>query len=654
AGGIVRTFTATDGCGNSTSVSVNITYVDEEAPVFTVFPEDVVALCQDLITVDDVEIAYADNCSDVNLAYSLETQAGNCAASYTQYHTWTITDACGNSTTATWVVEVVDHEPPVFIGVPADITLECGDALPGAEVTATDNCLGAVEVEFSESIEPLACGYNHIRTWTATDACGNIGIATQVVTFLDTTNPYFLSYPQNITVECGQPVPGPTIPVAYDECDGPVATIVTSEVYPGECPNTYTTEYIFRAFDGCGNYALWVQYISVVDTQGPQFDPFEPEVFLPCTAYNGVLVTATDNCSSTNIVFSDNVIQSGCDGLIERTYTATDACGNSNFAVQVIHIVDELAPVIQSFPEDVTVPCDAVPAVEEAEVQYTDNCSNVNVAFTESYVPGDCPNTYTLLRTWNLSDACGNSTIAVWTVNVYDDAAPVLYGVPDDIELECGEEVPDALVFAIDACSGPSEIGLTAETVSDGCNELFIRTWMTMDDCGNYVEASQTVTFADYTAPVLSETPADIEVPCGESIPDAPAITATDNCDGAVEVILTESNAGTDKQPLLLRTWCSEDCSGNSTCWTQTIYLCAGDVNPPAMPGPDGTADDVVQDVKIFNSAGILVMSFRTPLSKVQVIRSLQEGEDQLAPGIYTLCMGSEKPFNISQFAIVK
>ena len=54
--------------------------------------------------------------------------------------TWTVTDNCGNTTTATQTITVQDTQPPTLVGVPADVTVECTAIPAAATVTASDNC----------------------------------------------------------------------------------------------------------------------------------------------------------------------------------------------------------------------------------------------------------------------------------------------------------------------------------------------------------------------------------------------------------------------------------------------------------------------------------------------------------------------------------
>jgi hypothetical protein len=67
--------------------------------------------------------------------------------------------------------------------------------------------------------------------------------------------------------------------------------------------------------------------------------------------------TAGDNCDTSPVIsYVDAAAVGsvcGAGSLIERTWTATDAAGNSDSCVQHIHIVDKTAPEL-SCPEDVT------------------------------------------------------------------------------------------------------------------------------------------------------------------------------------------------------------------------------------------------------------------------------------------------------------
>ena len=72
--------------------------------------------------------------------------------------TWTVTDNCGNTTTATQTITVQDTQPPTLVGVPADVTVECTAIPAAATVTATDNCDPTLTVNYTET-----SNYRHRR-----------------------------------------------------------------------------------------------------------------------------------------------------------------------------------------------------------------------------------------------------------------------------------------------------------------------------------------------------------------------------------------------------------------------------------------------------------------------------------------------------------
>ena len=96
-----RTYTATDACGNTSSVSVDVTFNDQIVPTFTA-PMDVTIECDsdvnDLALTGNVMDA-ADVCSaDISVTYSdaVSTSEGSCLADNVITRTWTVTDGCGN------------------------------------------------------------------------------------------------------------------------------------------------------------------------------------------------------------------------------------------------------------------------------------------------------------------------------------------------------------------------------------------------------------------------------------------------------------------------------------------------------------------------------------------------------------------------------
>ena len=87
---IVRTFTATDDAGNSSSATQTITVQDTTAPEFTFVPADYTVECSDEMPMDDA--VASDNCGEVTIEVSSETTAGDAAGNYVIVRTFTATD----------------------------------------------------------------------------------------------------------------------------------------------------------------------------------------------------------------------------------------------------------------------------------------------------------------------------------------------------------------------------------------------------------------------------------------------------------------------------------------------------------------------------------------------------------------------------------
>ena len=361
--------------------------------------------------------------------------------------TYSLLDYPGVSCSFTILVE--DREPPV-ITCPPNMTVKCPDEIPPSSMaTAIDACTqtGSIAVELASEIksnETCNNRYILIRTFKATDGAGNTATCSQIITVYDDEPPHFLT-PMPIspvTVSCPALVPTafPDQYTAYDECNDEEAGVVFKEVRTnGACPNKYTLTRTWTATDGCGNTAQYTQVINVNDTEPPHFNSTPNHMNLVSCASEIPApphLTAEDNCYDLSalptVTLKEVISDQQCANKFKltRTWTATDACGNTATVSQIFVVLDVSRPVFEGAqPPLLNVSCEK--DIPEPPTQTaTDNCgANVTIAYSETKTNVQCANRFTLTRKWIASDACGNTASRTQTIIVYDDEAPKLTAI---------------------------------------------------------------------------------------------------------------------------------------------------------------------------------------------------------------------------------
>ncbi|HRH70068.1 MAG TPA: hypothetical protein PLB89_11225, partial [Flavobacteriales bacterium] len=188
----------------------------------------------------------------------------------------------------------------------------------------------------------------------------------------------------------------------------------------------------------------------------------------------------------------------GCPMVIRRTFYAVDENGTTETCIQMITIIDDVPPVFENVPADITVACDAnIDDIELPAVWAFDECSKtvVPVVLKVTMVPGTCPSEYSLVYTWTATDHCNNEGTAQWTVLVTDNEAPVISCDLKDMEADCSYIPKAPECTATDNCDSDVKLIYT-ESKSDGdCETGYAieRTWTAIDACGNASAQHQTI-----------------------------------------------------------------------------------------------------------------------------------------------------------------
>ena len=560
---ILRTWTATDACGNTSSTSQLIHFVDDAAPVFTSFPADLSVSCSSTIPTE-TPVAM-DACGEVILELEETIEGDVCNQIITR--TWTASDACGNSSTQTQIIMVSDTEAPVFVTLPEDLLLNCGDAIPAIEFPGlSDNCDLNPSVTVEENTTSLGCEASFVitRTFTASDACGNVATHIQVIEVIDNTPPVFDQSVSELNVSCGN-IPEPEMLTASDDCSA-VNITYSEETLSGGCPNILR---VWTATDACGNTTVLTQQVNVSDTESPVLTGIPPNTTATCSSIPEMPEPeVSDNCDQeVAVTVNESIVGAGCEFTIVRTWIASDDCGNTTIVSQSILVSDESAPVFVNAPSNMTVECSALDGLPLPNV--VDDCAaTVVITFEDQFAGGGC--TYDILRTYTATDACGNTVEAVMTITVVDTTPPVISGVPANTFVTC-DNIPDpAQVSVIDACGGATSLEIIDNTIGQGCSYIINRNYLASDECGNSTSMTQLIFVQDDSSPVFEGGTAYTHIDCNEAWPIIAPPTASDNCSETTfsQFTIEESN---DCSTVRTTTFTASDACGNMSTFVQVV-----------------------------------------------------------------------------------
>jgi len=341
-----------------------------------------------------------------------------------------------------------------------------------------------------------------------------------------------ITCPADVTVSCdASTAPADTgMATATNQCGEPTITFADVSTQGLGCDAfTFMITRTWMATDNAGNSATCNQIITVEDTTAPVIT-CPANITGSCTdstlpADTG-MATAVDNCSPLVTITSSDVTSQGADGCgqfnftIERTWVATDVCGNMSSCVQTISIMDSEAPTI-TCPANQTLACNTDPLPIATTIDdfiaiggtVSDNCSELSeLTLTVSDSPTNqamlnfCPGTTdaerTLTRTYTVTDPCGN-TSSCDQLFIYSPSmnGPVITAIPLDQTVDCAVNAfPQLDLFEAEGdcssisftVSGPSFSGTT------GCPGSTIQyTYTATDVCGRSAIHVQTYTLAN-------------------------------------------------------------------------------------------------------------------------------------------------------------
>ncbi|MFT4666295.1 MAG: gliding motility-associated-like protein [Polaribacter sp.] len=498
-------FAFTDLCGNTSATIADFVVLDTFAPTITISAAQVIVEC------DNPTVTFAtwletrggaiatDACTGIdNSATSphwttniISTVPGPCFDESTRTVEFTVTDQCGLSVTTTAAYIVEDNGSPAISPTATSISEECGG---GNDQTVLDNWINS----FGGAAASDVCSD---AEWSEISYTTSVGAVDANIAFGDTLN-----YPN----------------IVANDCD-------------------WSVEVVFTVKDSCDNTSETMATFTITDTTDP--------VLSGTTATNDTLtincdavipgfpnIVATDNCGAANVVITVDSVEAQLSCLYNfvriRTWTGTDDCNNTSSISQVLIVQDTTKPFLSGIPLDMTVSCNAVPAIPVLGTDYTanDNCDvNINdgVGFVEVSTRGIDPDScsfynYTLTRNWTVIDVCGNGQAYTQVITVQDLAIPT-FTVPADTTIDCHVSwLPASTGNAtdvLDVCDNDPDVNYMDLVINPpgACpNDYMIRrTWMVEDACGNMaVSQIQLITVQDTLRPEFTMEAVNVDLEC--------------------------------------------------------------------------------------------------------------------------------------------
>ncbi len=638
---ITRVYAVSDACGNQTTCTQIIVVDDITAPVLV--PEDTIlagipnggiyevqCYSQDaeweVPEFELADVAASDNCEIASYVMDVEVSDNLDCEQLGYYreviYTWTAIDACGNETSYSIRMRVIDEIAPIIQGVPNDTVVSCGtivslpelkhcDEIPGyGYVNVYDECeCATVEVEIDTIYGACTGDYTVIRRWIARDNCGNTTVEEQRIKYVDEESPEIVVTAPELAgipnggsyqIDCSTG----SLPAWYYELGAEGVTVYDNCSTVDEGDVEFTKGFVdrnigcnqaepyFRRYkvewavsDDCGNASSYVIYIDIVDKTAPVIEAPRYVCGGHTDPWAGVEVS--DACDATvEKQVKERVGIDSCTGeLVKiRQLIAWDDCGNRAVKEQILLPADNIAPVIRmsrsglQFGDTLSISCgESLPAFDESMVEVKDNSCSAGVELTFEYEEestNSCAESgYGRLyaAVWEAVDRCGNVTRAIVYVGMEDNEAPRFGEYAEELSLSCGDSIPE--LKAEDDC-GIVSYNESWDTLYYVCanNAAYIRIVKATDGCGNTTVGKQHIVYSPDDDIAFIGLP---ENSCG-SFGDI-EVQAIDKCSGdTLAVRYTDSDTiscGTGDAELVIRTWYAESSCGGLDSVSRRMIL---------------------------------------------------------------------------------
>ncbi len=592
-GDVISIWEFTDECGVVHSHTQTIIIESLAEPEFIDPPEDITVSCANGPGIP-VSLNYTNNeMGGCEIMGSVDpTTDGTydvCGGAIA--NTWEFTDLCGRTFTHVQTITIELAPEPVFITLPADMTIGC-DEIPPTPPSLNYENGGTATCEIMGSIDPSvndnsnSCGGEIEYTWQFTDPCGRVISHTQLITIEEAPAPIYTSMPADVTVNCGE-LPSPAESLDYtngDPCEimGSVDPIIddNNDICGGEIINTWDFT------DECGRQLIHIQTITINPAPEAEFQ----DIPLNNTVACGDDVTNSGDLQYTNnggigclISGSVPAVQSGsynaCGGEILFTWEFTDECMRVIQHVQTIVVEPASQASFIDMPADITVSCadfNSTPPLLSYSNNESDLCE-ISGSVPGAVIGNPNPCGVDVTYRWEFIDDCGRTITYNQLVTIEEAPEASFINPPGDITQNCDEvSTTIPLLNYSNSATGICQISGSVVGIQSGfyneCGGDITYTWTFTDDCNRTIAHSQSITVNPAQDPMFIDTPTDITLSCGEDFPIDPPLDYTNNSTGICTIDGTVIAISSVDGAVTSYTWSfTNDCNGNMISHTQNV-----------------------------------------------------------------------------------
>jgi hypothetical protein len=617
--------------GQSSTAPVTLTVTDVTAPAISVSatsasPYNLVLTAGGTGTVTLANLATVSDACTANPTTVISPSTFGCAHVGLQTVTITSTDARGNFSTASAVVNVIDATNPTIVwnhvvttavntyevrmsgtyGATGSVQLNAGTFF-----TAADAC-GAPTVVFTPAT--LAC--TNVNTpvavaYSVTDVNGNVVTGTVNLVLRDNILPVanaVATLSRTIGTVSGANQNGQGVAVvtpnlvengSTDNCSVQTQQLALAATGPWlsslsfNCSQVGARNIFYRVLDQSGNASTpKTVALTVTDATAPVTNTINyvyilytnnmlnGEISVPPGALDP---TSYDNCAIVSKTVTPRYTFTCAD--VNQTFTLTvtnvDAAGNTSSGTAQVRVVDVTQPVITVTNQNATLGANGtVNILTSAAVTATDECGIDSLWLSKTVFT--CADLGVNTINAFARDNSGLTRTTQLTVTITDQLAPTLNLVASPITKQVGANgtaaivLSDVFVSSTDNCTAQPVITFSPTTVNCSNGTSAIVTVTSRDASNNVTTGTVTVNIVDPIAPTVTAVSTPPTVVLGSngtaSLTVSQLGSATDNCGTPVLTASQLQFTCADKgiQTISLT---ATDASGNATTVTRTVLV---------------------------------------------------------------------------------